>query len=203
MSNIIWIGFIFVFIGFALGYNFTPRILDFIIRKSVKRGFFNGPWKTHLGVGRKQTSFIEKAAIARVGLGANDSDETIYWNAFTDSDGKKLNTKYNYEIYISSPLPVDYDNKGFWSCTVYGQDQYLMKNAYNKFMVRHDEFNKQEWPLRISMRKQFIDNERQGIPLSEQNQTFTMALRCYRPLDVMKQELTCKNIDLPQIIRIS
>ncbi len=80
-------------LGFILAFYKMPMVLDFVIEKSEKRGFFTGSWKTHPGVGRAETNFIEKAAIARIGLGANDSEETVYWNAFYDSNGKELNTK--------------------------------------------------------------------------------------------------------------
>ena len=101
--NILEIILIFVLLltGILLAIFLFPYLMDMIAEKSHSRGVTNGPWKTHLGVGRKTTSAIERSAIARIGLGANNSDETIYWNAFTDSDGDKLNSAYNYDIIHS------------------------------------------------------------------------------------------------------
>ncbi len=105
-------------------------LLDFVIERGSGRGVQNGPWKTHLGVGRKHTLRIEKAAIARIGLGANDSEETIYWNAFTDGQGNELCADMEYQIVFRSDPPVRYADKGFWSITVYGKDKFLVPNPY-------------------------------------------------------------------------
>jgi hypothetical protein len=100
---IFWTITILVFLGsIFLSIRFFGNLLDFVAEKSSGRGIQNGPWKTHLGVGRKSTSRIEKAAIARIGLGANDSEETIYWNAFTDQDNQDLHSSCNYRIVFTA-----------------------------------------------------------------------------------------------------
>ena len=187
-------------LSFAFAYWRLPQILDYIIEKSQKRGFFNGPWKTHLGVGRKETSKIEMAAIARVGLGGNSSDETIYWNVFTDSEGNDLNTSNHYEIIIRKPLPIDYENKGFWSITVYGEDKFLIPNSSKNYMLRHNHFQDLELPWTIKLAPG-TDHRGFTIPLGERREKFSMAMRCYRPLDTMKTQEECLKIELPEIRR--
>ena len=187
--------------SFAFAYLRLPHILDFIIEKSEKRGFYNGPWKTHLGVGRKETSKIEMAAIARVGLGGNSSDETIYWNVFTDSSGKTLNTSQKYEIIIREPLPIDYENKGFWSITVYGEDKFLIPNETGTYMLRYSHFENKELPWTIKLAPG-TDHSGFTIPLGNRNEKFSMAMRCYRPLDTMKSQESCLEVELPEIRRI-
>ena len=112
---------------FVIIYYFG-KLLDYIIKSAGNRGLKIGPWKTHLGVGRPNLNKIEKSAIARIGLGANDSEETIYWNAFSDSNGDDLSSNNNYKILINSPPDVDFENYGFWSITVYGENKLFVEN---------------------------------------------------------------------------
>lgn len=194
---------LFIFItGLVLAYVLLPDILDFVIEKSQSKGFYNGSWKTHLGVGRKETSRIEKAAIARVGLGGNSSDETIYWNAFTDSNGDDLETNSEYEIVINSEIPVDYQNFGFWSITIYGEDKFLFENPEKKYLIRDIDVANQSYPIKVTLSKKEGLSSVSSIPLSLKKQKFSIALRCYRPVDNMKQESSCLQINLPQIIKI-
>lgn len=202
MITPILISVVLFLLGIILPYYFLPKILDFVIEKSQHRGFYNGPWKTHLGVGRKKTTKIEKAAIARVGLGGNSSDETIYWNVFTDSSGEPLNTKNKYKIIVNSEIPINYKNHGFWSITVYGEDKFLMKNDAKKYMVRHTDFMDHNYPLNILISKKNEFKNDEFIPLTKKDQKFSMALRCYRPLNSMKNEKECLEIELPKIIRL-
>lgn len=190
------------FISGIIGWLMVPKLLDFAIENSQNRGFFNGPWKTHLGVGLKSTSAIEKAAICRIGLGGNSSKETVYWNVFTDSDGNVLSTNYNYEVIITNPLPINYENHGFWSITAYGEDQYLMHTSFRKYMVRHNDFEKESYPLKIMLGTHNVKNYPFFIPLSTEKQKFILALRCYRPSNEMLNYTTCVHIHLPEIRRI-
>ncbi|MFN8256232.1 MAG: DUF1214 domain-containing protein [Bacteroidales bacterium] len=189
--------------GYFLAFVLLPFILDFLIEKSRKRGFFNGQWKTHFGVGCSETNIIEKAAIARVGLGGNSPEETIYWNAFFDSSGQELNTQFEYEIIINTPIPVDYENFGFWSITVYGKDKFLMENTLKKYLVRNQEIGENKYPVKIKLSRH-INNSTEFalIPLSLKKQKFSLALRCYRPLEKMRSKFLCAQLELPQINRI-
>jgi hypothetical protein len=188
-------------LGFILAYYKMPLLLDFIIEKSEKRGFFNGSWKTHLGVGRAETNFIEKAAIARIGLGANNSDETVYWNAFYDSNGEELNTKYDYRIEIEKQIDVLFEQKGFWSITAYGANQLLMENEAYQYVVRSEDVEHADLPLTIYLSSN-KSSAKLYIPLSKKEQKFSLALRCYRPDDKMKKHDSCKELELPKIVRI-
>jgi hypothetical protein len=200
----IWGVGLFVFIvSFWVSFKLLPGLLDFVIEKSQKRGFFNGPWKTHLGVGLENTSRIEKAAIARIGLGGNSAKETVYWNVFTDSEGRELSTKHSYEVILQNPIPINYENKGFWSITAYGQDQFLMESELDKYMIRSSDPTKEYFPLKLILSSDLSHSKSESfIPLSNKTQKFTMALRCYRPLSEMQEYDTCQSIELPKINRI-
>ncbi|MEE4116717.1 MAG: DUF1214 domain-containing protein [Marinilabiliaceae bacterium] len=190
--------------GLLLAIFLFPYLMDLLAEKSKGRGVSNGPWKTHLGVGRKETPAIERSAIARIGLGANSSDETIYWNAFTDSDGDQLNSAYNYDIILTDDIKVDYENFGFWSITVYGKDKYLVNNPFNKYMFRscNSLVIDSKRKLCINLRADYTKNEKFMIPLPREEENFSLALRCYRPLDSMKVKRGAEMMKLPVIIKI-
>lgn len=188
--------------GFFLASLYFGNILDYAIEKSEKRGVWNGPWKTHLGVGRKETPVIEKAAIARIGLGANSADETIYWNAFTDNDGKNLHSENEYEIVFYSDPLVNYDCKGFWSITIYGKDKFLVPNPDYKYMIRSDQKlelkNGQKFSVFLSRKKPA--DPKNWLPLPQKDENFTIAFRCYIPEEEMKNN--ARTIRMPYILKI-
>jgi hypothetical protein len=189
-------------IGFCIAYLKLPYLLDWVVTKSRKRGFYNGPWKTHLGIAKPETGLIEKAAITRVGLGASHAQETVYWNAFTDSEGNDLNTAYTYKILIITEIPVRKDEHGFWSITAYGADQFLMKTIENIYLVRDEDVLDKQYPISIVLSATPPIDGCLYIPLTSKKQKFTLALRCYRPSDSMKAYETCKQLQLPTINRI-
>jgi len=187
--------------GLLLSIKYFGHILDFVAEKSKGRGVQNGSWKTHLGVGRKSTSQIERAAIAHIGLGANDSDETIYWNAFTDNNGDDLHSSHNYQIVFTEQPQVKFDEKGFWSITVYGNDKFLIPNEDHKYVIHSDkkfelDSNNQ---FSIYLAKTKPEENEFWLPLAENEEKFTLAYRCYKAEDEMKNKAL--TIELPQIIK--
>lgn len=189
-------------LGVFLGVKYFGQILDFVAEKSNGRGVINGSWKTHLGVGRKETKKIEKAAIARVGLGASDSDETIYWNAFSDNHGDELYSSNNYKIIFKSQPKVRFEEKGFWSLTVYGNDKFLVPNEDYKYLVRSDsKLEKDEdGSFTILLSRSKPENPNNWLPIPENDEKFSLALRCYRADDEMKTN--SESNKLPVIVKI-
>ena len=193
---------LFFVIGMSVSIRYFVHLLDFLTAKFSSKGIKNGPWKTHLGAGRKQTSRIEKAAIARIGLGANDSDETIYWNAFVDDEENDLRSENEYRIIFSSEPLVRYNDKGFWSITVYGNDKFLIPNPFYKYMLRRGEnsgFN-EDFRFSILLSRNKPADPENWIPLQVKDEKFTIAFRCYIPDNEMKTN--SRNIKLPSIVKV-
>ena len=188
--------------SFLLGWYVMSKyfglIIDKIIESYGNRGFIVGPWKTHLGIGRPSIKKIEKAAIARVGLGANDSEETIYWNTFKDSDGNELNSVNNYEISFKNEISIDYLNKGFWSISVYGNDTFFVPNEKKKYSIKTIVSGNLK-PILLS--KKNILKADQWLPLPKPDEKFSLTLRCYVPLLKMKNG-QIEAADLPNISRL-
>lgn len=193
--------FICFLIGIFVSIKFFGNLLDFVVERTSGRGVQNGAWKTHLGVGRKNTARIEKAAIARIGLGANDSDETIYWNAFLDNNGNELHSKNEYSLLFKSKPAVRYDDKGFWSITVYGNDKFLVTNSDYKYVMRSD-FNydlNEDSSFSIFLARKKPQKHSNWLPLPENDENFSIAFRCYIPTDELKNNT--QNNEMPLIIK--
>ena len=189
--------------GLFLTIRYFGKILDMLIEGGSGRGVRQGSFKTHLGVGRKDLLKIEKAAIARVGLGANSADETIYWNAFQDAFGDELRSTGSYMLKFEKPPDVQYDLKGFWSLTVYGYDKFLVPNKDKKYSLGSDHhFLKDEgggFSIHLSREKPEVHAD--WLPLPEKDEKFSVALRCYIPGERMKTNT--KQAMLPVIERVN
>lgn len=201
MSGYLFISFFFL-LALFLSVRYFGELLDYVVERTSGRGVKNGSWKTHLGVGRKSTPKIEKAAIARIGLGANDSDETIYWNAFSDQDGDALHSNYEYKIIFKSEPPVEYNRKGFWSITVYGEDKFLVPNDLKKYVIRSVEGFEvsDDKPFEISLSRKRPMDYKYWLPLPQNEEPFSLAFRCYKAKDEMKKQAF--QIDMPLIVRV-
>jgi hypothetical protein len=82
----------------------------------------SGPWSTVAGAGSAEANFYERAAIAIAGLYALSREETVYYTAFTDSEGRELDGRCDYTL-AGRPPP-----SRWWSFTLYGADHYLVDN---------------------------------------------------------------------------
>jgi hypothetical protein len=86
------------------------------------RAFFHGDW-------------LNRAAVAKAGIYANDPVEATYPLTRTDSTGETLDgSKHNYTITFPAGQfpPVN----AFWSVTMYdGKSQLLIKNPINRYLI--------------------------------------------------------------------
>ena len=82
-----------------------------------------GPWRTNVATGSSEANLYERAAVAVAGLYALSKEETLYYTAFTDSQGRALDGNCDYTL-TGRPLP-----SRWWSLTLYGADHYLVANA--------------------------------------------------------------------------
>lgn len=90
-------------------------------------------WVYAFDLGDYKTHYLKRATVALLGLGANLTADAIYPRATVDSNGEKLHGSNNYVIHFTKAQkpPV----KGFWSITMYNQDQFFVKNPINRFAI--------------------------------------------------------------------
>lgn len=150
-----------------------------------------GPWRTIVATGSADANPYERAAVALAGLYALSREETLYYTAFTDSEGRPLDARCDYRL-AGRPLP-----SRWWSLTLYGADHYLVANAANVFS-RHAS------NLQFEADGSFV------VPVSAQAQpgnwlpapadgAFSITARLYTPAPAVFADLAA--VPLPAITR--
>lgn len=136
--------------------------------------FQNGPWTTSLGFGTAETDNATRASVARRGLLALPSTETVYWQAVVDDAGQPLDGKCRYAL---SGGPVD---ARWWSVTLYDTRGYLIANpadvwSFNGLQAQAAPGG--QWRVTVGP-----DKPGEGVWLpSDDKQPFHLTLRMYNP----------------------
>jgi len=88
-------------------------------------------------LGRYGTRYLQRAAVAHVGHGANLPEDAVYAGVAEDSDGRALDGSHRYRLRFAADAvpPV----RGYWSLTVYDQDGWLIDNPIRRYAVSSDE----------------------------------------------------------------
>ncbi len=101
-------------------------------RAITATGIQNGPWVTNTAYGDKDAPALLKAGVAKRGLFALKSSETVYYTAYTDSDGQALKDSCTYRVTGQAPATR------WWSFTLYGGDNFLLDNEADIYSVFMD-----------------------------------------------------------------
>jgi len=91
-------------------------------------------WQMHTDtMGVYGNSYLKRAVIAVIGLGANQVDDAIYPMNVADADGKPMDGNNDYVLHFAKAElpPVD----AFWSITMYDGDGYQAANSLNRFAI--------------------------------------------------------------------
>jgi hypothetical protein len=138
-------------IGIVPGAAFRPESLSAENRKALEEGAqgaaarlakLNGAlghpgptgWTGGSGkVGRYGTDYAARAAVAKIGLGANPPEDATYLHCDVDSAGQQLTGAQRYVIHFDRAMlpPV----RAFWSFTVYSDDGYFTENALGRYAI--------------------------------------------------------------------
>lgn len=94
----------------------------------------NGVWDIMpANTGHYGTDYQLRTYIAHVGLGANVPEDAIYPSTSHDEDGNPLNGAHKYVIrFENGQLPPV---KGFWSITMYNDQQFFVDNLINRYAI--------------------------------------------------------------------
>lgn len=110
--------------------NFRQTVVSCAPKFASKLGqwtFYGSP------IGDFGTEYTYRAMVALVGLGANTNDVAIYPKTDCDINGNRLSGEKTYILHFDS-LPSTLE-KGFWSITAYGSDDFLIDNPINRYCV--------------------------------------------------------------------
>jgi hypothetical protein len=104
-----------------------------ISAKVANAGTKNNGWLINTQTGVYGDNYLFRAAVTKLGFGANIAQEAFYPPTFTDSEGKPLSGNNNYVIHFKPGQipPVD----AFWSITLYNDKSYFVNNPINRYNV--------------------------------------------------------------------
>jgi hypothetical protein len=140
-------------------------------------------WRTSLaGVGTYGVDYLQRAAVAYAGLGANVPDDAVYPTAFTDGEGQPLTSDKRYVVHFGKDQlpPV----RAFWSLTLYNDKQRFAANPINRYAVGDRDklsFNDDgSLDLYVQRESPGVDKEPNWLPAPASG-PFTLTLRLYWP----------------------
>ena len=100
----------------------------------IKVALAHGGWYTPAAkVGRFGTDYVLRARAAKLGIGINTPEESMYPTALTDADGNALNGAHSYRLTF--PKGQTPPNRAFWSITMYDSDGYLVDDPSHIYAV--------------------------------------------------------------------
>ncbi|MGO9916481.1 MAG: DUF1214 domain-containing protein [Isosphaeraceae bacterium] len=118
--------------GAVLAY-FTANLIIAARVRSIQTTV-NG-WSTTLrgGAARKDMGILLRAACAKDVSALSVPEEEVYWQAFVDGAGRKLNGKHAYRLHFPpGGLPP---NEASWSLTVGDSGRRMVENPIHRYSV--------------------------------------------------------------------
>ncbi|HEY9603412.1 MAG TPA: DUF1254 domain-containing protein [Allocoleopsis sp.] len=90
-------------------------------------------WRVDYKIGTYGKDYLLRAAVAKMGLGANIPEESVYFLAYVDGTGRPLSGANRYVLSFKPDRlpPVD----AFWSLTIYGSDGFLVPNPIKRYAI--------------------------------------------------------------------
>ena len=132
------------------------------------------------------TSYLQRAYVARIGLGANVPEDAIYPLSVVDSAGHAYSGKHRYVLHFDSQQlpPVS----GFWSVTMYNSEGYFVGNPIKRYAIGDRDplvFNPDgSLDLYIQHESPGSDKEANWLPAAAD--AFNLVLRLYWPdMDIL------------------
>ena len=139
-----------------------------------------GQW-TYYGdpIGNFGTAYTYRTMVALRGLGANTTDVAIYPKTDVDSTGAVLTGKKTYTLHFDSFPPTL--EKGFWSVTAYGEDDFLIDNPLARYCINdRSVLNRNaDGSVDVTISHAMPGNTENWLPIGETE--FHLFLRIYKP----------------------
>lgn len=150
----------------------------------------DGPWRISLLTGSAKGGPYLRASVALHGLFALNRGETLYYTAYTDSEGKDLDGNCIYHIVGREP------SARWWSITAYGGDDFLIDNQAKRYAISKTSVVKaDDGSFNITAARH--STAKNWIPLK--GKFFSLTLRLYNP--DARVGVDPQHVDLPRINR--
>ena len=130
-------------------------------------------------IGDFGTAYTYRAMVALMGLGANTTDIAIYPKTEVDHTGAVLTGKKTYTLHFDSFPPTL--EKGFWSVTAYGKDDFLIDNPIDRYCINdRSVLNRNaDGSVDVTLSHAMPENTENWLPIGETE--FHLFLRIYKP----------------------
>ncbi len=138
-------------------------------------------WTYPVKTGRYDTDYLQRAYVAYKGLGANLPEDAIYPFADTESEGQPLVGTNQYVIHFDKGKTPP--AKGFWSITMYDDQNFFVDNSLNRYSISprdHLKFN-EDGSLDVYIQHEEPKGTKQANWLPAPEGKFTLMLRIYWP----------------------
>jgi hypothetical protein len=188
----------FARIGVTLSKPFDPAKLDPAVAKGVERGAraargkIDAEARKPLGkvvnnwsvmtdrVGRYGTDYPFRSAVARVLLGANLPEDTVYPMARVDAEGKALTGANRYVIrFAKGKLPPV---GAFWSVSMYNSKQAFVDNPINRYAIGdRDKLKFEEGSLTLYVQHESPGKDKESNWLPAPKDEFNLFMRLWWP----------------------
>ena len=133
-------------------------------------------------MGNYGTSYLQRAYIALIGLGANVPEDAVYPMSHVDSDGKPYDGSHRYVLHFDKVEvpPV----RGFWSISMYDDEMYFVDNSIKRYAIGDRDklqFNK-DGSLDIYIQHASPGKDKESNWLPAPRGAFDLVLRAYWPM---------------------
>lgn len=132
------------------------------------------------------TSYLQRAYVARIGLGANVPEDAIYPLSVVDGAGQAYSGQHRYVLHFDqSQLPPV---SGFWSVTMYDSQGYFVDNPIKRYAIGDRDpmvFNS-DGSLDIYIQHDSPGSDKEANWLPASADAFNLVLRLYWPnMDIL------------------
>jgi hypothetical protein len=132
-------------------------------------------------IGRYETNYTARAAIARFAIGANPPEDAVYLNSSADGAGQLLSGAKHYRMHFNNAnLPPV---RAFWSLTGYDKDGYFIANPLTRYAIGDRDplkFNA-DGSLDIYFQNRSPGPEKESNWLPSGEGPFNLTIRLYWP----------------------
>lgn len=171
-----------------------------IAAKAERSGEMVNGWQiARDGIGNYGTSYLQRANVALIGLGANVPDDAVYPMSFVGRDGKPYNGSNRYVLHFDKGQvpPVN----AFWSLAMYDAEGYFVENAIRRYSIGDRDklqFN-DDGSLDIYIQQESPGKDRESNWLPAPKGDFNLVMRLYWP----KLEILTGDWNPPPVRRVA
>ncbi len=192
-------------VGFGAGWFTLSPVLDLALAQMKNmdnpKAVHNGSWGAAMDAGSPRASALFRAITAKIGLGANSSDEAIYWLAIRDKNGERLTGGETYEVRFAQPPSID-KTAGFWSLCVYNSKEHFVPNPMKRYNLgdRSPLAKNADGSFTIYVSPKQPKEINNWLPSPEDREPIGLTIRMYAPLpEILKAP---EKSPLPEVVRI-